>query len=435
MDTLQAESHGPPAVAVVMPTLNQARYLEEAIASVMDQAVPGLVLRVQDGGSNDGTMALLSSLAARHPGLQWVSAADGGPAQALNIGFSWALSTGAPVIGWLNSDDLYTPGAIARALGALAAQPDAVAVYGEGEHIDASGKVLGRYPTLRPQVPVARWRDACPVCQPTMWLRRGALQALLPLDEGLQTAFDFELWLRLFKTWPGCVGFVDAVQARSRLHEGAITRRLRERVALEGMQVVHRHLGAAPGHWLLTHVAEAATAVPFEQDAQTVRLHLLALAERAAAWMAPGEMKLLQQQMRACAAWRLMHEQLAADVTVDGWAGPELQLRLRQSAPPEPPITAVRLRGRMAWPRPWRWRLRLQAWHEGQPVASTDVWWRRPFELSLPVATQEAGARLVFDLRADGSFVPAKMIQGSPDTRELSVVIDSVEPLASPRRT
>jgi hypothetical protein len=75
-------------------------------------------------------------------------------------------------------------------------------------------------------------------------------------DQSLKTAFDFDYWLRLFKAMPARVGFTDAVQAYSRLHEQCITRRERRTIALEGLRVLRRHLQQAPPHWAITHIGE-----------------------------------------------------------------------------------------------------------------------------------------------------------------------------------
>ncbi len=411
-----------------MPTRNQAAYLAAAVSSVCEAGVPCALL-VQDGASTDHTAEVLAALAAVHAGIDIRSEPDTGPADALNRAFARALATGAPVIGWLNSDDLYTPGALQRVFDHFAAHPDHVAVYGEGEHIDADGHSLGPYPTARPDAPLAGWRDGCPVCQPTMFLRREAVEALLPLDTGLRTAFDFELWLRLFKAFPGRIGFIPAVQAQSRLHAEGITLRLREQVAMEGLEVVHRHLGPAPAHWLVTHVGEALTACPFEAEVEAVQRHLLALADRAAPWLGPGGADEARRQMQACRAWQLASPQAVADVQADGWAGPVLELRLRQPDAMQPPVTRLRLHGRHAWPRPGRLRLRLEAWHEGRPVAAKAVWWRQRFALDFPVHTQQAGAQLRFQVRASHHFVPAHTLADSRDGRSLAFVVEALEAL------
>src|SRR5208337_2641858 len=91
-----------------MPSYNQARYLPAALASIAAQDHPKLEVRIYDGGSTDGSVEVLRRLAGQH---WWISEPDGGQAEAINRGL--VESTGE-VVAFLNSDDVYYPGAIAR---------------------------------------------------------------------------------------------------------------------------------------------------------------------------------------------------------------------------------------------------------------------------------------------------------------------------------
>ncbi|WP_200222363.1 glycosyltransferase family 2 protein [Rubrivivax gelatinosus] len=408
-----------------MPTRNQAEFLPSAVDSVLMQAegaAADLELVIADGASTDGTPALLAELEARHPGrIRWCSEPDAGPADAVNKAVSRARGE---IVGWLNSDDLYVRGAAARALEAFAARPELVMVYGEGDHVDLDGRDLGRYPTRGPETPLSAWVDGCWICQPTAFFRRDAFEALGGLDRGLRTAFDYEFWLRLFKAYPGRVGHVDALQALSRLHEGGITLRMREQVALEGMEVVHRHLGKAPLHWLVTHAGEALAACPFEAQVETVRAHLNELAERAAPWLVPGGVEQLKMQMRRHRAWQIARPDLVADVYPDGWVPPQLKIRLRQ---PARPYRRLRLWGRHDSPRGGRLVLGVRglgpegdAWQGGTSRPG-------PFEVSIPLPP-EPGAQLHLTVVANASFVPADSIPGSRDTRPMAFQLAAAEP-------
>lgn len=420
-----------PILTVVMPTRNQAAFIRASVASVLTQAdgLPGpLELVIADGASTDGTPEILAALAAEHPGVvRFVSEPDAGPADAVNKAVHMAR---APLIGWLNSDDLYTPGAAARAVAAMQAHPDWAMVYGEGDHVDLQGATIARYPTRLPDTPLAAWADGCHICQPTAFFRRDAFVALGGLDTALRTAFDYEFWLRLFKAYPGRMGHVPEVQALSRLHEGGITLRMREQVALEGMAVVHRHLGAAPPHWLVTHVGEALAACPFDADPDAVRSHLLALADRASAWLAPGTADALKRQMKAHRAWQLLRHDFAADVLPDGWAAPQLSLRIRQ---PAVPYRRLRLWGQHL--APGGGPLRLSAhWLRASSGAGIDgpVWQggtsrQGPFDVTIPIPPETGGVDLILQLRCTTAFVPAQVIAGSTDTRRLAFQLAAAE--------
>lgn len=265
-----------------MPSLNQAVFIEESIASVLTQDYANIELIVADGGSVDDTVPLLKRLQQDDPRLKWFSSKDNGPAQALNRALAQVRGT---VVGWLNSDDIYTPGAIRRAVEALAANPPWVMVYGHGRHIDAQGTELESYPTLPPSTSMERFADGCFICQPTMFFRRTVPVLLGKLDEGLTAAFDFDYWIRAFLAFPGRIGFIDALQASSRLHDGCITQRMRRAVALEGMAVVARHFGHAPNRWLRTYVEELISSKTATVEYPDLRSHVEATIAEAAVWM------------------------------------------------------------------------------------------------------------------------------------------------------
>ena len=103
-----------------MPCRNAGPFLQAAIQSVLSQP-QCLELLVADGCSTDGSLQVLEDLAAADPRLRIVSRSDLGPADALNKAFRAARGT---LIGWLNADDLSPPGAFARAVTALAENPE-----------------------------------------------------------------------------------------------------------------------------------------------------------------------------------------------------------------------------------------------------------------------------------------------------------------------
>ena len=176
-------------VSILMPTLNQAEFIADAIRSVLSQEYENLELVVMDGGSSDSTLAILAELASHDPRVRYYSKPDNGPAQALNRALAQARGT---VIGWLNSDDLYVEGAVGSALTFLEANPDVLMVYGEGEHVDKAGVPYERYPTLPANTPISTFSKGCFICQPTVFFRRTMPLLLGQFDEKLKCSFDFE---------------------------------------------------------------------------------------------------------------------------------------------------------------------------------------------------------------------------------------------------
>ena len=242
-----------PMVSVVMPSLNQAQFIDEAIDSVLTQSYQYIELIVADGGSTDGTQQILAAWRARDTRLRWTSAPDSGPADAINNALKRVRGT---LVGWLNSDDLYTAGAVARAAEVLTNDAMCLMVYGHGQHVDHAGRFLNQYPTLPPSAGLRSFAHGCFICQPTVFFRRSMVLLLGEFDTTLKTAFDFDYWLRAFGAFEERIRFLDAVRAKSRLHGACITSSMRRTVALEGARLVRHHLGTAPFNWLLDHFKE-----------------------------------------------------------------------------------------------------------------------------------------------------------------------------------
>jgi glycosyltransferase involved in cell wall biosynthesis len=97
---------GGPSFSIVTPCLNRAGSIARAIESVLAQDYPAFEHLVIDGGSTDGTREIL----ARYPHLHVVSEPDRNLYDAINKGLR--LVRGG-VVGLLNSDDVYAPGAFA----------------------------------------------------------------------------------------------------------------------------------------------------------------------------------------------------------------------------------------------------------------------------------------------------------------------------------
>ena len=179
------------SVSVVIPSLDQGRFLSTAIDSVLSQDHRPLDLVVMDGGSRDETLDVLRGYG---PAVRWVSAPDGGQSAAVNAG--WRSSAG-DVIAWLNADDAYRPGAIAAAVEAFAADPSLDVVYGDAQYCDEQGRVLRPYPSEPFDYARLVARAVCFLPQPATFLRRRVLASEGGLDESLHYALDLEYWLRL----------------------------------------------------------------------------------------------------------------------------------------------------------------------------------------------------------------------------------------------
>ena len=178
-----------PKVSIVVPSFNQARYLETALRSILDQDYPDLEVIVIDGGSTDGSLAILERYAPRLA--YWVSEPDAGQADGINKGLRCATGE---IVAWLNSDDVYLPGAVRQAVEALGAEADAGLVYADGIMVDSEQVLLDRH-RYRP-LDLVDLLSFEVLLQPTVFMRRSLLDQVGYLDSSYQLILDHELWVR-----------------------------------------------------------------------------------------------------------------------------------------------------------------------------------------------------------------------------------------------
>ncbi|MGH2522047.1 MAG: glycosyltransferase family 2 protein [Anaerolineales bacterium] len=236
-----------PLVSIITPSYNQAQFLEETIQSVLSQDYPRLEYIVIDGGSTDGSVEIIRKYADRLA--YWVSEPDQGQTEAINKGLRRAQGE---ILAWLNSDDLYEPGAVRGAVEVLLAQPQFDLVYADCHYIGADGRLLQ---TMRAWdfVPRRLLTGIPLVIQPASFFTRRALDRAGSLDESLHYVFDHDFYVRMVLAG---LNFrrVEAIWARFRLHAASKTWTQWIRFNLELQQIVERTFAQlspiAPREWL-----------------------------------------------------------------------------------------------------------------------------------------------------------------------------------------
>jgi glycosyltransferase involved in cell wall biosynthesis len=225
-----------PLVSIVTPSYNQARFLSDTLESVFNQTYSNIEYIVIDGGSSDGSVALLETYSDRFA--YWVSEPDKGQTDAINKGFSMAKGE---ILAWLNSDDTYQPEAVASAVALMQQNPGYGLVYGEANFIDEHGQVIGRFPAAQTNYERLR-RGYVHIPQQAAFWRADLWRKVGPLDDRLYFAMDYDLWLRLANI-SQVKHFSGQVWANFRLHGDSKTIAEDDRCWAEMVQIHKRDGG------------------------------------------------------------------------------------------------------------------------------------------------------------------------------------------------
>lgn len=202
-------------VSVITPSFNQARYLEQTIQSVLGQDYPRLEYIVIDGGSTDGSVAVIEKYADKLA--WWVSEKDSGQAEAINKGLARA---GGGIVAWLNSDDYYLPDAISSAVKMFEANPDVVMVYGDMLAVDEHGQTINALKYK--QLSLEDLLCFQIIGQPSVFFRREVLEQTGTLDTNFHFLLDHHLWIRIAQH--GKILHVDQIWSAARYHAQAKNR-------------------------------------------------------------------------------------------------------------------------------------------------------------------------------------------------------------------
>ena len=230
----------PPQFTIVTPAFNQAQYLEQAIRSVVEQKDVRIEYFVFDGGSTDGSAAIIAKYA--HVLADWSSAPDAGQTDAIVRG--WGKACGE-VVAWLNSDDYYVAGALALVAAEFERDNQIQVVIGACRMVDERGTVIGRKYAREFNLHTLLTTSGGVPGQPAVFVRRSLAAAVGLPDATLHYVMDWEYWLRLgLHLRPGQVRVMQAELAVVRSWPGTKTRTGVEAICREHRFVIERMFAA-----------------------------------------------------------------------------------------------------------------------------------------------------------------------------------------------
>ena len=182
-----------PRITVITPSLNQVRFIERAICSVLDQGYENLEFIVMDGGSTDGTIETIRLYETELA--HWVSQPDLGPGDAINQALGRATGR---IVAMLNADDLMMPGALHAVAAAMTGKDAATWLVGHCLRVGESDQMLGRLSAAAPESALSfLMHDTGVLPIGSSFFSRELLASVGGFDRRLHFAGDYEIACRL----------------------------------------------------------------------------------------------------------------------------------------------------------------------------------------------------------------------------------------------
>lgn len=202
--------------SIVTISLNQRRFIERAIRSVLSQEGVDIEYIVVDPGSSDGSRELIESYRDRITTM--VFERDQGPADGLNKGFHTAKGD---IFGYINADDFYLPGAFRKIADCFAARPDVGVVTGHGFVVDGAGQPLQRFRSPPFSTYRFAYGQSC-VMQQSTFFRRSAFERTTGFNIKNRTSWDGELILDMARAGEK-IAVLESYISAFAIHSNSIT--------------------------------------------------------------------------------------------------------------------------------------------------------------------------------------------------------------------
>ena len=174
-------------ISIVTVSLNQGKYIEEAIQSVLKQNYKNFEHIIIDGVSTDNTIEILR----KYKHLKWISEKDEGQSDALNKGFKRCTGD---IIGWLNSDDYYLEDTFNVVKNKLL-NPSIDAVYGNYIFVNKENEVIRKIIVQKPSKIMSKF--ICFIPSTTFFFKRKIIDRNILIDKNFYISMDKEFFANL----------------------------------------------------------------------------------------------------------------------------------------------------------------------------------------------------------------------------------------------
>jgi glycosyltransferase involved in cell wall biosynthesis len=217
-----------PRVSVIMAVHNEARFLAEAVESVLAQTFTDFELMISDDGSTDATPAIARSFAEHDPERVRVLRSEQNQGKPFALNRALAARRGE-LIAWLDGDDVMLPEKLNRQVSVLDANRNAAGCCHDAEMFDSfSGREIGRFSSVANGAPLRTcggemWFDPTYRMLPSATMIRSSLCPPGGFDQRLTYTNDWLFDIEVFRHGP-CIAINDAL-VRYRRHDDNLSTR------------------------------------------------------------------------------------------------------------------------------------------------------------------------------------------------------------------
>ena len=190
--TIFKKENNYPKISIVMPSYNQAEFIERSILSILNQNYPNTELIIIDGGSNDGTFDKIKKY--KDQITLWISKEDKGQSDALNQGFK---NCTGEIYGWLNSDDIYLPNAFKNAISVLEKNNDKKIIFGDWLFINSQDKIIDYHHAFNFNLNHFKYEGFHLSAQSMFW-RRSVHNRFSGFQINLNSTMDYQMILEFY---------------------------------------------------------------------------------------------------------------------------------------------------------------------------------------------------------------------------------------------
>lgn len=192
----------PPKISIIIPSLNKAKFIGKTLDSIIKQDYENFEVIIMDGASTDGTLKIIEKYAAKYPEvIRYESKKDKGQWDAINKGFGKAKGK---IIGYINADDLYRPGAFSEVARLYGLNIDALWFAGRGNVIDAKGSRIALWTTRYKNLLLTINHYSLLLIvnylmQPSVFITKTAWKRFGPFVGVKNFVMEYDLWLKIAK--------------------------------------------------------------------------------------------------------------------------------------------------------------------------------------------------------------------------------------------